>query len=616
MATSALRLTLRYIDKPNQIDLSDSVTAPSHLTVQQLIKGLLEFTCVTDIAPEHVCLVKIIRGEMFYGFLTATAETTLKQLRVTDGCVLHFGPTADAPPPKALQLTIWGVEQIKSIEVRWYQAITTLAMLVEEIVEKFDLSAVNRESLHILTSVEELDISLHSKRRLSELNVFDRMSIYVQIVSPQPRPPSTASLVVKDSATPKRKTARRLPRSPLGLVNFGNTCYMNSAFQCLAHLPPLTNFFLQHAEGEFGELTDAFASLLASLREKSELPVTPTALHELVSRKDTRFSTAEQQDAQEFLSFLLESLQEELKTKAKNGPTIVQQLFFGEMKSTLTCAECEHQESTSHPMSFISIPLQRLERTFWVNFIGKNGEVHKRYVEMPVDARVEHLVEAFTALIDDRRLFYSILAMTPVSELEFDTPLEQLPGDEIILIEQEMSSEKVLPQISTRFAKRATLLECLEEFFSLETLEEHWTCQAECCRKKTLANKQLQLSVLPPVLMIQLKRFSHNNTRREKIQTFVEYPVEQFDLKKFVPQGSQKTIYHLIAVCYHHGSIHGGHYTASARHLTENEDQWYQFDDSLVTRLSPEIDLVNRDAYLLFYIRNDLLEKPFQSTPF
>ena len=48
------------------------------------------------------------------------------------------------------------------------------------------------------------------------------------------------------------------------------------------------------------------------------------------------------------------------------------------------------------------------------------------------------------------------------------------------------------------------------------------------------------------------------------------------------------------------GSLGGGHYTASARSLEDN--QWYKFNDSYVSTMSPEA--VNTgDVYLLFYVR-------------
>ena len=90
---------------------------------------------------------------------------------------------------------------------------------------------------------------------------------------------------------------------------------------------------------------------------------------------------------------------------------------------------------------------------------------------------------------------------------------------------------------------------------------------------------------------------------QEKIKMFVEYPVNGLNL--IDSSASPNNVYDLIAVCNHNGSIDSGHYTAFARRKVDSTDQWYKFDDTIVSPLSSESDIVTANAYLLFYMKQD-----------
>lgn len=84
------------------------------------------------------------------------------------------------------------------------------------------------------------------------------------------------------------------------------------------------------------------------------------------------------------------------------------------------------------------------------------------------------------------------------------------------------------------------------------------------CKKHCQASKKLDLWRLPEILVIHLKRFSYSRFLKNKLETYVDFPIDDLDLSMYVAykNGQSGTRYVLYAVSNHYGSMGGGHYTA------------------------------------------------------
>eukprot|EP00045_Choanoeca_perplexa_P022766 m.10819 g.10819 ORF g.10819 m.10819 type:complete len:989 (-) comp9682_c1_seq1:271-3237(-) len=181
-----------------------------------------------------------------------------------------------------------------------------------------------------------------------------------------------------------------------GLRNLGNTCFMNSALQCLSHCQDLADYFLEqdwrrdinadNPIGQGGRMAEAFADLLRKLWSGAHRDVSPYDLKGLIARVAPQFSGYQQHDSQELTTFLLDSLHEDLNRVLKkpfveqkeaegddvtaaqeawerfslrNASQLVD-LFFGQYKSTLVCPDCDKVSVTFDPMMYLSVPIPEL----------------------------------------------------------------------------------------------------------------------------------------------------------------------------------------------------------------------------------------------------------------
>jgi ubiquitin carboxyl-terminal hydrolase 10 len=110
------------------------------------------------------------------------------------------------------------------------------------------------------------------------------------------------------------------------------------------------------------------------------------------------------------------------------------------------------------------------------------------------------------------------------------------------------------------------------------------------------ATKQVFVETLPPVLILHLKRFQYDNAGgTQKVWKKVGYPLELEIPKELFPPHKRGGIiahgglprYRLISVVYHHGkNASAGHYTVDMRR--QNDREWIRLDDTIIRRVKSE----------------------------
>ncbi|RFU29961.1 hypothetical protein B7463_g6357, partial [Scytalidium lignicola] len=187
-----------------------------------------------------------------------------------------------------------------------------------------------------------------------------------------------------------------------------------------------------------------------------------------------------------------------------------------------------------------------------------------------------------------------------------DRPDDTIRGMPTYANMRKFEDEELIAKRKARVARRRngiTLDDCLNEFGKEEILSEMDTWYCPRCKEHRRASKKFELWKTPDILVIHLKRFSSSSTRRDKLDVFVDFPVEGLDLTTRVidKEDGKQEIYDLIAVDDHWGGLGGGHYTAFAKSFIDGE--WYEYNDSSVSRQKDVSRVVGPSAYLLFYRR-------------
>ncbi|KAF8323550.1 uncharacterized protein EI90DRAFT_3077001 [Cantharellus anzutake] len=339
---------------------------------------------------------------------------------------------------------------------------------------------------------------------------------------------------------------------------------MNATLQCLSSTVPFVRIFQVAVNtinpmGSKGLIAQAFSSIIRDMWRSEYTYLSPTHFRTHICQRGVQFAGTNQHDAQEFLSFLLDGLHEDLnRVLARPEPralTIERE------------AELEH------------LPHQIASAQEWTFYLSRNDSIVVDYFQGQFRNRLQCLTCRKTSITFNAFMYLSL-------------------------------------PIPTR-GEKASLSQCLDTFVGEEIMEKSnaWNCPH--CKVLRKASKQLSLSRLPPVLLIHLKRFSFNGPFTDKVETQVDFPVRGLDLTRYMPQSTTAVVssmksqsktdprtqdppfmYDLYGVINHFGNLSSGHYTA---HIASN-GRWLYCDDSRIMEV-PTANVVGRPAYILFYKR-------------
>lgn len=452
-----------------------------------------------------------------------------------------------------------------------------------------------------------------------------------------------------------------------GLVNFGNTCYVNSVLQALYFCKPFRDKIIEYklaynqrissskdlnlinssndttnANNSSNSLNDSASNasfnnnpnnLISSLNNKNA-PVSILKQEHLLNcladlfysiatmkkkkgilqpkkfisrlRKDNdAFDNLSQQDAHEFLNYLLNTCADLLKAEMK------------ELKELQRIEEQNRNESNvrlnikAYRSLHKSLGNQQHVNNGASNSKSSSNDHSKRNSSANGSSRSLSSQNSFNNKSNEQP---SSACNQKDEEMTWIHELFQgilVNETKCLNCETSSSKEENFLDLSVDVEQNTSINHCLQEFSNMEMLCGECKYYCENCSSKQEAEKRMRIKKLPRILALHLKRFKFVGTLNKfvKLTYRVVFPFELRLLNTTEDCSNGDQIYDLVSFVVHCGmGLNRGHYIS----VVKSHGYWFLFDDEQVEKieisnfedfygLTQDTNKKSETSYLLFY---------------
>lgn len=341
-----------------------------------------------------------------------------------------------------------------------------------------------------------------------------------------------------------------------GLMNLGNTCYINTAIQCLTTVPDFVRFMLAHPKRDDApRIVDVFVDLLINL------------VHGSADFNDSEPQIKVVADAVSPRAFVNELKQ--CLSLHVHDPNDIQEfvaLFLDKLNAGM-CRKLPPEEYFADEFDNGRLPLtmiQKLSRVHWYKLIGHE---------------------------------YS-----PIKDLFYGLTVSQIrcANCDKLHHNYEVFSTILVPPPN----ERTELTLCLDNYFKEEKVADDWKCDG-CNMNSTDNAKIVRICRLPKTLTVCIKRFADAH---QKNNVIVDAPIE-LDVDSWtLPDGKgTRGRFKLRAMACHSGDQQHGHYWGLMKSPVKQDSDahWFKIDDAFVFHTGQPSVETPTEAYMFVYVRNE-----------